>query len=200
MTKEKGRGCASKALAVDSLAFALGALAGFYLAGQLAGQGQLSFSIWMDGYRRGFSLPSGIGVSFLEVFWCAVRWPLFIWLLGFTGLGAWMVPTMFALRGFFLCFCVAGLSSSAQGGLLLAFFLFGFSALVTLPIFFLLGGHAWCQAVTWRGRLWVRPGELSRMYWLEGALALGCIVCWAWVECWLLPILLRQLAPVLVGP
>lgn len=197
MTKEKGQGNVSTALAVNSLAFGLGALGGFYLAGHLGAWGRISFSQWMAGYQRGFALPGGVDVSFWEILWDTVRWPCFVWLLGFTSLGVWMIPVMFALRGFFLCFCVAVLSRAAQGGLLLAFLLFGLSALVTLPLLFYLGGHGWLQATARRGRLLVRPGEVSWEYWLRGCIALGCMVCCAGLEHWLVPILLRQLAPLL---
>lgn len=198
MTKEK-RGSGVTALAVNGLAFSLGTLVGFYWAGKLGGGGELSFSGWMSGYQQGFALLDSVGVTFWEVFWSAARWPLIVWVLGLTGLGCWMIPTMFALRGFLLSFCVAGLSGAVQGGVLLAFVLFGCGGLVTLPVLFLLGGRAWRQAVAWRGRLFARVAELPRSYWLAIIPALGCILCCAGVEHWMLPKLLRQLAPLLGG-
>lgn len=200
MTKEK-RGSGTTALAANALGFALGVLSGFYWAGKLGASGDLSFSGWMSGYQQGFSLLPGVSVPFWEVLWSVARWPILVWFLGMTGLGVWMVPIMFVLRGFLLSFCVAGLSGAAQGGALLAFLLFGCGGLVTLPILFLLGGRAWGQAAVWRGRgrILARPAELPKSYYLSAIPVFGCILCCAGMEYWMLPKLLRQLAPIFGG-
>lgn len=188
VTKEKTVG--SKALALCCGSFALGGAGGFAFAAWL-GLG----ADYLAGYALGFS--AGVQVSFGEVFWNVLRWPLFVWVLGFTALGLWMTPMMFALRGFFLCFGVACLSGCAHGGLLLAFALFGLDALVMLPVFFFLGVRSWTQAAGQRGRLWTRPGEMPPAFWLKSALALLCVLCCSGVEYWLLPTLLKTMAPLL---
>ncbi len=195
MTKRPWSGGISKALALNCGAFALGALGGFGLAACLRASGALGGGQWLAGYALGFS--AGVEVSFWEVLWNTLRWLVFVWGLGFTAFGAWMIPVMFALRGFFLCFSVAGLCVSGEGGFLLALLLFGLTAVVTLPVFFFLGVRSWTQAAGQRGRLWVKPGEVSLDDWLKNALALGCAVCCAGAEYWLLPILLKMAAPLL---
>lgn len=187
MTKEKTTG--NKALALCCGAFALGAAVGFALSAWLGAAGSL------DGYALGFS--TGVRVSFGEVFWNGLRWPLFVWVLGFTALGVWITPIMFALRGFFLCFGVACLSGCAQGGLLLAFVLFGLDALVTLPVFFLLGVGSFKRSAGQRERLWTSPRQMPLPFWLKSTLALGCLLCCCGIEYWLLPILLKTIAPLL---
>lgn len=188
MTKEKTT--TSKALALCCGAFALGAAGGFALAAWLGGRAD-----GLDGYALGFS--TGVQVSFGAVFWNGLRWPLFVWVLGFTALGAWITPVMFALRGFFLCFGVAYLSGCAQGGLLLAFVLFGLDALVTLPVFFSLGVGSWKRSAGQRERLWTRPGEMPLAFWFKSALALVCLLGCCGIEYWLFPMLLKTIAPLL---
>lgn len=195
MTKRPWSGGVSKALALNCGAFALGAAGGFGLAAWLRTSGALVGGDWLAGYALGFS--AGVDVSFWEVLWNAMRWLVFVWLLGFTAFGAWMIPVMFALRGFCLCFSVAGLCASGEGGLLLALLLFGSSAVVTLSAFFFLGVRSWVQAAGQRDRLWVKPGEVSLNDWLKNGLALGCAVCCAGAEYWLLPTLLKMAAPFL---
>lgn len=198
MNKDRGeKGPISAALAVNMAAFAAGCLGGFLLAGWFAGQGRLSFAHWMESYTLGISLQGLEGISFWAVLWDCLRWPLFVWTLGFTALGIWMVPTMFALRGSFLCFSVAALAGAAPGGFLLALVLLGLGDLAGLCAFFLLGSRAWTQAREQRGRLLgVPPGQL-RPYCLRGGGVLIGLLLFAGLKRWLFPALLQGLLPIL---
>lgn len=195
MTKEKTRAKVPVALAVNTAAFALGALCGFGLAGWLSGRGGLSLGPWLESYAKGLSVAGMADVSFWAVLWDAVRWPLFVLLLGYTALGVWMVPMMFALRGFFLCFCVAALSAAGKGGFLLALVLLGVGELIGLPAFFLLGAHSWTQSMGQDRRLLALPGDWGGRYLARSGLILGCVVGCAWIECLTIPSILKGLLP-----
>lgn len=197
VTKEKRWTKTPIALAVNTAAFAFGAVGGFCLAGWLSGRGWFSFDRWLASYAVGLSVPGVEGVAFWAVLWDAVRWPLFVWLLGYTALGVWMVPLMFALRGFFLCFCVAALSAAGKGGFLLALVLLGVGGLIKLPAFFLLGAHSWLQARDQGGRLVALPGDWGGRYLARSGLILGCVIGCAWIECLTIPNILKGLAPLL---
>lgn len=197
MTKEKGRPGLPVALAVNTAAFALGALGGFCLAGQWAGQNWSSFGQWLESYAAGLSLLEQERVSFWAVLWDALRWPLLALGLGYTVLGVWLLPTVFALRGFFLCFSVAALSGAGQGGLWLALVLLGLGGLVKLPVFFFLGTHSWTQAVAQRGRLLALPLDWGGRYLAQSGLLLGGVIGCAWIEHMTIPSILRGLAPLL---
>lgn len=197
MAKGKKRTGTDLALALNCAGFAIGALSGSLLANRLCAGGILSLQDWMEGYSLTFSAASGLRVPFWETLWNTARWPLFLWLLGYTSLGRWMVPVTFGLRGFFLALCVAGLAGSVKGGLTLAFLLFGLGELVSLPVCFLLGVQSWEQARSLRGRLLAGPGGQDGAYWRRTLLALAAVVFSALVEYWFLPPLLRGVAPLL---
>lgn len=188
----------SVALAVNTAAFVLGALGGFCLAGWLSGRGWFSFGRWLESYAMGLSLVEGEGVSFWAVLWDALRWPLLALGLGYTALGVWLLPAMFALRGFFLCFSVAALSGAGQGGFWLALVLLGVGGLVKLPAFFFLGIHSWTQAVAQERQLLALPADWGGRYLARSGLILGCVVGCAWIECLTMPSILKGLAPLLI--
>lgn len=194
MTKEKGRTGLPVALAVNTATFALGALGGFCLAGRLSGLGWFSFGTWLESYGLGLSSLEREGVSFWAVLWDAIRWPLLALGLGYTALGVWLLPVMFALRGFFLCFSVAALSGAGQGGFWLALLLLGLGSLIPLPAFFFLGAHSWTQAVAQR-RLLALPRDWGGPYLARSGLILGCVVGCAWIEYLAIPGILKGLAP-----
>lgn len=184
------------ALAVNTAAFLIGVLGGFLLCGQLLRTGRLATGQMLEGYLLALDAQRG-RIGFGQALWDVARWPCLVWVLGATALGRWMIPASFAARGFFLSFSVAGLAGAAQGGLLLALCLFGVNALVTLPVLFLLGTQGWEMAGRIRGRLFARPREFSRRYWLRSLIGFGSILLWALAEYLWMPGLLVRLAPLL---
>lgn len=200
MSRNKGgKSPLSAALAVSVAGFALGGLGGFLLAGWFSTRGWLSFERWMESYTLGISLQGLEGVTLWAVLWDCLRWPLFAWALGFTALGVWMVPVMFVLRGFSLCFSVAGLAVAAPSGFLLALILLGFGDLAGLCGFFLLGFYAWDQARGLQGKLLGVPPGQGRPYCLRGGAVLLSLLLWSGLKYWLLPALLQVLLPILTS-
>lgn len=197
MTKERRREGVSAALLLNCVGFFSGAVGGILLARWLSGQGIVSLQNWMAGYALAFTTQGGVRVPFGAVLWDMVRWPLFLWLLGYSAMGRWMLPAAFGMRGFLLAFGVAGLAWSVDRGLALALALFGLSNLVSLPVCFLLGVQSWERAVTIRDRLFAIPSGLNGKYWRKSALALGALLLGALMEYWFLPPLLEGLAPLL---
>lgn len=181
---------------INAAAFAAGALGGFLLCWWLLNGGHLAAERMLKGYALALDAQAG-AVSFWEILWDVGRWPLLVWLLGATALGRWMVPLVFAVRGFFLSFAVAGLSMAAQGGVLLAFCLFGLGALISLPVLFLLGSQSWTMAGQIRGRLFATLSDYPGEYWLRSLIALGGVFVCSLAEYWWLPVILRRLAPLL---
>lgn len=186
------------AAAINTAAFAAGALGGFLLCWRLLDGGYLAAERMLRGFAPALDARVG-SVSFWETLWDVGRWPLLVWLLGATSLGRWMVPLTFAARGFFLSFAVAGLSVASQGGVMLAFCLFGLGALISLPVLFLLGRQSWEMAGRIRGRLFATLSDYPREYWLRSLAALGGVTVCALAEYWLLPVILRRLGPLLTG-
>lgn len=186
------------AMAVNTIAFALGALGGFCVVGWLSGRGWFSFGRWLESYATGLSVVEQEGVSFWAVLWDAIRWPLLALSLGYTALGVWILPAMFALRGFFLCFSVAALSGAGQGGFWLALVLLGIGGLIKLPAFFFLGTHSWIQAVAQGQRLLAPPEDWGGVYLVRTGLILGCVIGCAWIEYLTVPSILKGLAPLLI--
>lgn len=67
------------------------------------------------------------------------RYPLILFLLGFTGWGAFLIPLVCLGQGFFLSYAVFGFVASLGGrGVALAISTFGFRCLLTLPCILLI--------------------------------------------------------------
>lgn len=183
--------------AMNAVAFIVGSCGGFLLCWWLMSRGYLATERILTGYAMALDVRIG-AVSFLEAIWDVGRWPFLVWLLGATALGRWMVPLVFATRGFFLSYAVAGLSVATQGGVVLAFCLFGLGALISLPVLFLLGSQSLEMAGRIRGRLFATLGDYPKEYWLRSLLALSGVFACALAEYWCLPIILRRLVPLLI--
>ncbi len=194
MGKGRGKPDHSLALGLHTLTFTAGAAAGVALAAWLAAGGALALDWLLPGFSQGLDAARP---SFSALLWDAARWPLMALLLGFTALGVWMLPLLFAVRGFTLGYCVAGLTAALQGdGLLLSAVVFGFTGLVTVPIFFGFGVQSYLAARQIRGRLFasmINRSLYPPSFWAKTLLGLGGVFLCAFVEFSLFPTLLQFL-------
>ncbi|MCM1297359.1 MAG: hypothetical protein NC311_17605 [Muribaculaceae bacterium] len=196
MTKEKGIG-SYRAIVVCGGAFLAGALGGGALAALMGTEDQAAFSDFFLGYRS--ALSGGLGLPSLgALLWSGVKWPVLAFFLGFTALGIIMLPFLFALRGFLLSYCIAGLVRAMEGqGALLALALFGFEAVFALPILFVLGIQSWDAARALKGHLFYTPKLKSPYvdgYWLRCLLCAILLVFGTLAENAALPSLLKAVA------
>lgn len=190
------------ALAVLSAAFLLGGVMGCLLASLSGGTGAEELGGYLTGYlelARDGALPRGV----MPLLWGQLKYLLAILVLGLTALGLAGIPILFGLRGFFFsfsaaCFCrVFG-----RRGLLPAFFLFGLPALLWVPALFLAGVPGFLSA---RQLFRRTPGEgrgvisLNGAWWCRAGLCAGLALTAGLLEYWVVPVLLRAAARVILS-
>lgn len=136
-------------LAFLSICFVGGALGGFFFSGWSGDDPALP-----DYLRQCFEAAgrgNWLEPSLWSSIWDLIRWPLAAFLLGSTALGAAGIPVLLGVRGFLLSFAAAtfvrlfGLS-----GMAVSLTVFGVSALVTVPVLFVVSSDAFRQSL---GRL-----------------------------------------------
>lgn len=91
--------------------------------------------------------------EFPAILWETVRWPLLTVLFSFTVLGLAGIPALFFLRGFLLSFAVASFVRVLGGeGMVLALLIFGTTAVISIPVIFVLGmqGFSSCRRLALR--------------------------------------------------
>ena len=123
----------------------------------------------LRGYLEGYFQAAGSSrldrAGLWRCVWDVLCWPAGIFLLGFSALGAVLIPPLLCARGFFLSYCVSLLVQwFGLRGLLAALAVFGVSALLVLPALLAVGFAAFRSSL--RRRL--APGE-SVLPWREGA-------------------------------
>lgn len=102
------------------------------------------------------------------VIWELCRWPVFVFFLGFTSLGAIAIPVVFCIRGFLLSYAVSSfLHIFGRAGTGTALILFGISTLVIVPVLFLLASWAFPSALHLANGVWK---DSSRYFPLRGGL------------------------------
>ena len=187
------------ALAILSAVFLIGALAGILLAAQVGGEGQESLSIYLQSYLEAAKTGNAIPPEPLAALWETIRWPLLTLLFGFTALGAIGIPIIFIVRGFLLSFAVSSFVRIVGGaGAILAFFAFGFTGLISLPVLFLLGvqgllsSTALARKVLVGGK--VPSASPNRIFWFRIGLCTAALAFSAMIECWAVPVLLASVA------
>lgn len=151
-------------------------------------------------YVRGFlqALMQGQnGGRFLPVLWEVSKVPLAAFLLGLTALGVVGLPVLFVYRGFLLSYAVSAFYRLlGLKGLLAAFFLFGLSALVWLPVLFRLGMQGVLGAYGLLRRT-MGDGRYPLRY--DAGYLIGCGICaaalclCAALECLVVPVLLQKI-------
>lgn len=128
------------ALAVTSAFFFLGGLLGCALAARVGGGGSDSLALYLERFVAAAGEQTVSAPPLFSLVWETVRWPLLVFVLGFTTLGVLGIPIVFFIRGFLLAFSIASFVRMFGGaGGLLAFFVFGVSGCVALPVLFILG-------------------------------------------------------------
>jgi len=104
--------------------------------------------------------------GFLSVFWIAGRDHLLVLFLGFSLLGVFCLPILSAVRGFYLSFSIAVfVRAFGTGGLPVALSLFGVSAVITVPCFFILVSQAFtATSELGRGVLGMGKPHIGTLY------------------------------------
>lgn len=143
----------------------------------------------------------GVMPQFFSVLWETARFPVVTVLLGFTALGVAGLPVLFAVRGFLLCYAVSVFYRIlGLPGLVSGFILFGFSALIWMPVFFHLGGRGLLGSYGLLRRA-MGDGHYPLRY--NGGFLISCGVCaaalclCAMLECLAVPILLQRVSGML---
>lgn len=191
----------SFALVILSISFLIGGIAGCVLAALSDGAGAEELSRYLVDYlslTQGGQLSRGLW----PVLWGQVKYLLASLLLGLAALGLAGFPVLFGVRGFFLSFPVACFCRVfGKRGLLPASFLFGLPALLWAPALFLMGtsGFLSAQQLLRRALGEGRGGlTFNGAYWCRVGLCAGLSIAAGLLEYWVVPVLLRETAHVIL--
>lgn len=186
------------ALVTVSVAFALGGLLGCFLAAQVDGGGNDGLMAYLQGYLASARAGAVAPPTLWSVVWENLRWPLFTFFMSFTALGMLGIPVLFSMRGFLLSFAVSSFVRMFGGaGGVLAFFAFGMTGLIAVPVLFVLGVQGFAAARELAGRFFgesKRALPFGRAYFLRcGACVAALAVC-VLLEYFAVPALLKSVA------
>ncbi len=189
------------ALAVLAAAFLTGGAAGCLLAALSGGAGAEELSSYLADYLT-LAQQGELPRSHWPVLWDQVKYLLAALILGLTALGLAGFPILFGVRGFFFSFPVACFCRVFGGrGLFPAFVLFGLPALLWAPALFMAGvpGFLSAQQLLRRALGEGRGGlPLNGAYWCRAGLCVGLALAAGLLECWVVPVLLRGIARVVL--
>ena len=163
------------ALIIMAVVFFVGGVAGCILAGRAEGEGEAALNGYLDGYLNNAVSGEMAKPSFFVLLWKAVRWPLFVFLCGFTPVGLIGIPVLFLARAFLLSFSISSFFRVLGAkGLLFAFSVFGLSGLIYIPILFVLGIQGFLNSGSVIGRI---TGETRRCMSLNRSELIRYCVC-----------------------
>lgn len=125
----------------------IGALGGFFFSAVFGESVEL-----LDYLQRYFQLVGSAGgaePSPMASVWDMIRWPLFAFLLGYSAFGAVGLPLLMAVRGFMLSFAAATfVRLLGLPGLAAALVAFGLTALIAIPVLFVVSRDAFRQSLS----------------------------------------------------
>lgn len=190
-----------RALAVLAIAFLIGGVAGCILDALAGGAGVEELSRYLVDYLT-LTRDGQLSRNLWPVLWGQVKYLLAALLLGLTALGLAGFSVLFAVRGFFLSFPVACFCRVfGNRGLFPAFILFGLPALLWAPALFLMGVSGFLSAQQLLRR-YLGEGRgglpLSGAYWCRAGLCVGLALATGLLEYWVVPVLLRETAQVIL--
>lgn len=126
--------------AVLLLCFLAAGVAGCLAAASVEAGSAASLSEYLQNYLALLAEGETVSPSIWAVAWELGRWPLLVFLLGFTALGAVAIPAAFCVRGFLLAYAIASfVRVFGNVGLVMALAVFGMTALISVPALFGLG-------------------------------------------------------------
>lgn len=189
-------------LAVLGIAFLLGGAAGCLFAAVSGGSGARELSDYLSGYLAlagEGELPRGLW----PVLWGELKYLLAAAALCLTALGAVGLPVVFCVRGFFFSFQSACFFRVfGARGFFPAFALFGLPALLWAPALFLVGTPGLISArKLLRRSLGEERGGASLLdgaCWYRAGLCAGLCLAAGLLEFWVVPVLLRAAARVVL--
>lgn len=181
-----------------SVCFLLGIVLGCLLAGYLGENAQSHLSAYLNDYFAVLRDGEVLLPSLFSTIWELCRWPLLVFLCGFTALGAVAVPAVFLIRGFLLSFSISVFVRLFGGpGALAALAVFGVSGFFAVPALFLLGVGAFRTAKSLLGTFFrdsKRSHPFHAAYFIRAG---GCAVLLAMgvmLQSWVTPRLLQAVA------
>lgn len=128
------------ALLCLTVCFFVGAVGGCMFAGLLGTDTQTRLLDYFSGYFSALRDSGAVQPSLPSTVWEVARWPLLVFLLGFTALGVVGIPAALCLRGFLFSYAVSVLVRLyGSAGLASALAVFGVSGFLVLPALFVLG-------------------------------------------------------------
>lgn len=154
-------------LAVLAVCFSAGALGGF-LFSALSGETPELLD-YLQQYFQSAGQGGGLEPSLAATVWDLIRWPLAVFLLGLTTVGAVGIPLLMVGRGFLLAFAATSFARMFHlPGVAAAVAVFGVTVLVAVPVLFVVAADAFRQSLS---RL---PGAPSSpIHWSERVQALA---------------------------
>jgi len=140
--------------------FACGILIGTIFAGNLDAAEIFALQSSMSGYIAQIADGSHRSPTFFSVFWSLGQYHLLVLFLGFSLLGTFGLPVLSGIRGFYLSFSISAfIQAFGVEGWPAAFSLFGISALITVPCFFLLASQAFAASAD-LGKVLIGSGKI----------------------------------------